>query len=96
MHYAQKIVCNWDKITIFVKTIDTVEITKAKIQNLMDLKKELFFVFAYKNAVIITQVSIAELNTCGLFHGNYLFEAKGNVDGAGIEYYSCFFERLTI
>jgi len=92
----ENIVSKWDKISIFVKTTDNSDLIKNKINKLMDNKEELFFVFAYKNAVIITITSIAELNTAGIFHDKYLFEANSSIDGAGIEYYSCFFERLTI
>ena len=92
----EKIVENWDKITIFVKSTDSKKEIQERIIFLKKQKQEIFFLFAYKSAVQSSIESIAQLKKQKEFYGEYLISGKMSKDKSGDEYYKCFFERLNL
>ena len=90
----EKIVDNWNKITIFVKTEHTKIHITTEITRLMNNKEDIFFVFAYGSAVQNTIESIATLNINKEFSEKYLFEGRRGIDKAGCIHYKCFFETI--
>ncbi|MBL7148316.1 MAG: hypothetical protein ISS82_05815 [Nanoarchaeota archaeon] len=93
-----KILEEWQNITIFVKSEETINNIEIKIMNFISLKKPLFFIFAYGSAVNNTISTIAKLNNDDTFRSNgYIFYANTQYIGDDInkkEAYSCYFENI--
>lgn len=91
----EKILDNWEKITLFIKSEDDINHILKEVNWHIEQKQELFFIFAYGSAIQHAIEAIANLNNDGLFkNNNYLFESKIDVDKANKEKYKCIFERI--
>ncbi|MFZ3077212.1 MAG: hypothetical protein WA139_02040 [Candidatus Aenigmatarchaeota archaeon] len=92
----EKIVDNWEKITLFVKTDhDKDHIIKEIIWHI-EQKQDLFFIFAYGSAIQHTIEIIAKLRNDGIYQGKYLIDGRIDMDGAGKEKYRCIFETIKL
>jgi len=93
----EKILDNWEKITLFVKSEQehNIDYILKEINWHIEQKQELFFIFAYSSAIQNTIEAIANLINESIFkNNNYLFESKIEVDKAKKEKYKCIFERI--
>ncbi len=91
----EKILDNWERITLFVKSEDNIDHILKEINWHVEQKQDFFFVFAYGRAIQHTIEAIAKLNNDGMFRSKYLFDAKKEVDRANKEKYKCVFERIS-
>lgn len=89
-----KILDDWEKITIFVKSGQDEKSLYQNIQLQMRLKHPIFFVFAYGKACSVAMKTIADMNNAGLItqKNHYLFWSKPGKDRAGKLKYAWTFE----
>ncbi|NOR85536.1 hypothetical protein GQ473_05455 [archaeon] len=91
----EEIVKNWDRIASFIKTEHSKKEIEKEIIKHLEMKEEIFFVFAYGRAVQSTTEVIANLNNQKIFSGKYFLNGIWNKNKSNIDYYSCFFEKST-
>ena len=93
----ENILFEWKEITLFVKNEHTIDDVIITIKRKMEMKKHLFFVFAFGNASKIAMSGIAKANTEGLFsQEGYLFSNKYWINKRGSEIYSWTFESVEL
>lgn len=80
-----KILDEWDKITIFVKSEEDKKVLRRNILLYITLKYPLFFVFAYGTACDVAKKTIADMDNDGLISqkNKYLLFGKWGEDKAG-------------
>lgn len=89
-----KILDNWERITIFVKSEQDEKSLYQNIQIYMRLKHPIFFVFAYGTACSVAMKTIADMNNARLItqKNHYLIWSKPGKDRAGKLKYAWNFE----
>ncbi|GEM_PF-3216248 len=79
-----KMIENWDRITIFVKGDDSISSTKSKILKLIKNENEVFWIFGYGSARMIACKAIAELNNeRKILENDYIWDPDHIKDGSG-------------
>ncbi|MFH0986496.1 MAG: hypothetical protein V1911_00435 [Candidatus Micrarchaeota archaeon] len=92
----EKIIDEWNEITLFVKESDQKEAVKEWIENMIKNKIHLFFVFGYGAARETTMVAIGELrNEAKIESRGYLFFNE-NLDEGGKKKICSFFKLVNI
>ncbi|MBI5061401.1 MAG: hypothetical protein HZB67_03735 [Candidatus Aenigmarchaeota archaeon] len=88
-----KIIEEWDHITIFVEKGEDETGLRILIIEYLRKRLDIFFVFAYGKASVPAYNIIAELNNENLIRENgYMFSTNVKTDGYGLQVYSWAFE----
>ncbi len=90
-----KILENWEQITIFVKAEDKKEEIYSKIKSFMERRLHVFFVFAFGSASPIAMQAIAQLhNDRTISNESYLPFVIPKMNLVGTEIYTWSFELI--
>ncbi|MBW2994101.1 hypothetical protein KY315_01620 [Candidatus Woesearchaeota archaeon] len=85
----------WEKITIFVKSDDFVETIFKKAKNMVDQKKQTFFIFAKGKAIAVACAAIVRLQKEEyLLEKGYVWFAETDLDTTPPSYYCAAYSSL--